>query len=199
MRRVVCTLAVCAGLVAGAIWVFFNGLPLPVTAADRAALLTARDLEPWIPGFAADAGEESTKKRMNFFLSRGIDTQYVYENLKAPSVGLLCNVREEPTEQDAADSFESLVAATRFSSRLLGFGRLLDSRIPLPSLTEQEDILRWGDSSRFIFMSLGSSKSTTFVARKGKRVFALLLVGPRIEDDGLRRVLLPRLEAISRG
>src|SRR5688572_32960176 len=97
-RRIGLALAAGAALLSAAGWCHFNGLPLPLTARDRAALVTARDLEPWVPGVSALGGTESYRKRVNFFRPEGTDIDYRYENLqsKAP-VAILSKVAAIPT------------------------------------------------------------------------------------------------------
>lgn len=198
-RRVLFGFGAFIGLLATAGWFFFNGLPLPVTAADRAALLTARDLEPWVPGLSAVEGTETVQKRMSFFWSRGIDTKYEYVNLKTPRVGLICRVTLCPTEQDAAGTFDVHAAATQMAFTFFGLGRLFDPSCPWHPVTERDDLLRWGDASNCVQYGDGNKSGTSFLARKGRRVFTLLLFGPWIQDEGLRRILPPRLEALGRG
>jgi hypothetical protein len=189
-------------LLVGVAWFYFNGLPLPMTAADRAALLTGRDLEPWVPGLSAMRGSESFRKRMTFLFGWGVDVEYNFENAREAAVpfSMRCTTTLRGTQEEAAGTFKALSSAG--SASLLAVrlaAKLSQPSTPAPSVVERNDLLKWGDASWCITMELEKHFALVFSARRGRHVFTLLIVGPRLEDEVLRKVLLSRLEYLELG
>ena len=64
--------------------------------------------------------------------------------------------------------------------------------------TERNDLLKWGDDSRCgLLVNQGFNVGNYFFARKGNKIFCLLIAGICIQDaEELRAVLLPHLERL---
>lgn len=196
-------LAVAVVVLVAAGWCFFNGLPLPVTAADHAAIVTARDFEPWVEGLSAKEGSESLGKRMTFFLGRGIDAHYRFEKLRGAGTpfGLICNITSRESDERAQATFEALGSASRImldgpvAFLAGGMGGQPAERL---ANAEHDEVLRWGDASSYSAYRTEKVTMATYVARRGRQVFALTLVGPHLDESILAKILRPRLEALGR-
>lgn len=172
-----------------------EGVPLPVTAAERAAMLTAHDLEPFVKGLSAREGSESWSKRhrlIDFIGPRGVDLNYRFEQLDLRTA-ILCTVKTYATPEAAASP--------------QAIGELFTPLMVLEALhgiktSSRDGALKWGDDSwcRWTTPDIGGGSSYVyvFVTRKGSRVFAVIVMGPHLVEKDLEKALLPRLEALER-
>jgi hypothetical protein len=188
-------------------WLFFNDFSPTITERDRAIIVTARDIEQWLPGLSALNGEETFSKKQ---VGGGVQIEYSFENLKKePRTSILCYIVEKATEADCAISFQTGqmwigmgqdLMSSVLADRAKAAGQ--DQVVGGPPLEIRDDLLPWGDGSNAWKTRRVDGFSTfSYRARKGRRLISLILtMGPglAIDDDGLRRILRPRLEALAR-
>ena len=169
-RRLIVIVVGMGVLVLAVGWFFFNGLPLPTMAADRATLLTAGDLEPWIPGLSTMRGSESFRKRMTFLFGWGVDLEYNFENAREADVpfSMRCTTTFRDTQKEAADTFKALSSAGSASLLAMRLTAMLSQpSTPAPSVVERNDLLKWGDASKCITSEVEKLFTLVFSARRG--------------------------------
>jgi len=136
---------------------------VPVTVADKEAVLDIADVALWLDGFSPDSSKESLKKTK--YLDKSYEIEYVYDDsLNADAPYLVCSTTLEPSFSDARISYSAMKA---------GFG-LGFSGEPGVKRVPRNDLFRWGDKSEFSLLEAdGLSFGNFFVGRKGKRVYMI--------------------------
>lgn len=173
------------GLVVGAGALFlFTAKTEPVNAADRAVLLTAKELDGQLEDFSYDPSKETITKQK--FLDDSYDVDYEYDS---DSLYLNCTVTVDPNASDAQTSFTAMWAGTKIGLRF-------DSDV---EVVPQDDWLRWGDASRFATLKTnGEPFGHMLIVRKGKHVFYLAMTGIVFEDSKqLNEFILPTLSRLT--
>ena len=136
---------------------------VPVTVANKEAVLDIADVALWLDGFSPDSSKESLKKTK--YLDKSYEIEYVYDDsLNADAPYLVCSTTLEPSFSDARISYSAMKA---------GFG-LGFSGEPGVKRVPRNDLFRWGDKSEFSLLEAdGLSFGNFFVGRKGKRVYMI--------------------------
>jgi hypothetical protein len=125
-------------IVGGGAFFLLTAKEVPVTTADREAVLDITDVALWIDDFSPDTSKESLKKTK--YIDKSYDIEYECDdpvNDDAPY--LMCSITVEPSISDARISYTAVKAG--FS---LGF-----SSEPGVKRVERNDLFRWGDNSEF--------------------------------------------------
>jgi hypothetical protein len=188
--------AVLLGIVALGALVYFRfiyEIEEPVTAADRAVVITAEHVAKFQPGFRPNPGLGNFKKVRH--LDGSMELTYEFETPDGAEVPLYvyCLVGVEPTTSDAKSVYaglglgegsQSLTTAVKVQEQL--------------QEVERNDLWGWGDKSRCALLKThGEIVGNFFMARKGRRYFALVITGVCFEDPPLIVQLLgPMLERL---
>ena len=150
-------------IVGGGAFFLLTAKDVPVTTADREAVLDITDVALLIDDFSPDTSKESLKKTK--YLDKSYEIEYEYsDSLNTDAPYLMCSITVEPSISDARISYTAVKAG--FS---LGFsGEPGVNRVP------RNDLFRWGDKSEFsLLQASGLSSGNVFVGRKGKRVYMI--------------------------
>ena len=176
-------------IVGGGAFFLLTAKDIPVTSADREAVLDITDVALWIDDFSPDTSRESLKKTK--YLDKSYEIEYEYDDsLNDDAPYLLCSITVEPSISDARISYTAVKAG--FS---LGF-----SGEPGVKRVARNDLFRWGDDSEFsLLKASGLSFGNVFVGRKGKRVYMITVSGVYFDESKeIRDLLGKKLRALER-
>jgi hypothetical protein len=172
---------------AGALYVWSSKTE-QVTAADRQLIVTAEELTNRGYDIEFDpAGETLEKTR---YLDKTAEIEYEYEHPDEDvPIYVNCSVHQESDAKEARTLYATLQVTVMAGMKLAGGG---------VEQTERNDLLKWGDDSRCgLLVNQGFNVGNYFFARKGNKIFCLLIAGICIQDaEELRAVLLPHLERL---
>lgn len=176
-----------AAIVAAA-WFFYSGLGTQVvelSGDQRAALHQAADLQEWYEFEVDESCEIWTGERL---FDGAVELGYEYDDPRDEAPYLNASLHYEPKMSDAVAIFTVLWQGAKLGVRLSETG----SRVE-----DKHDLFRWGDASRFGFLTQnGERYGIVFCARKGRRVYLLMTSGAVLEDAvDLDSFLRPKLEA----
>jgi len=145
----------------------------PLSAKDKAALLTIEDVALWMEDFSPDKSLESFSKKK--YLDGSYEIDYEFDdpaNEEAPYV--MCSIAVEPKVSDSLISYKAMHAG-------LNIGFAAEGEV---ELEERNSLFQWGDASKFsLIMSEGAPVGMVFSARKEKRVFLISISGVYFEDS----------------
>lgn len=176
-----------AAFVAAA-WFLYSGWGTQVIELNddqRAALHQAADLQEWYE-FEVDEGCEIwTGERL---FDGAVELGYEYDDPRDEAPYLNASLHYEPKMSDAVAIFTVLWQGAKLGVRFSDTATRVD---------DQHDLFRWGDASRFGFLTQnGERYGIVFCARKGRRVYLLMTSGAVLEDAvDLDAFLRPKLEA----
>lgn len=158
---------------------------LPITEQDKQVLVTAAWVAEWNEDWEPDSTLESFEK------IRNIDDSYelVYE-YDGEEIYISCDIGVDDSPSDAKGSYLALIAGHAIGLRIAGV-----------TLRDRRGLLSWGQQSKcaLIVNEEGSVVGNYFACRKGKRTFALMLVGLYFdESESLREFLVPLLERLDK-
>ena len=176
-------------IVGGGAFFLLTAKDVPVTTADREAVLDITDVALWIDDFSPDSSKESLKKTK--YIDKSYDIEYEYDDsLNDDAPYLMCSITVEPSISDARISYTAVKAG--FS---LGF-----SGEPGVKRVARNDLFRWGDDSEFsLLKASGLSFGNVFVGRKGKRVYMITVSGIYFDESAeIRDLLGEKLRALER-
>jgi hypothetical protein len=183
----VLSLALLAVLGAVSYTAFVRGLERPVRDEDRAVLVTLAELKPWL-----DQPPPGTERLRH---SRRVGSREIlYEFRSAPGSprGLYVN---------CTVTIESSLAAAQVGYRVISTGVTLGLKVAGGDVrieTESEGF-GWGDeSSSSTLLRGGDAIGHVFSARKGERLFSLVVAGVAFKQGVPAQLLQPvlsRLEA----
>ena len=176
-------------IVGGGAFFLLTAKDVPVTSADREAVLDISDVALWMDDFSPDSSKESLKKTK--YIDKSYDIEYEYDDsLNDDAPYLMCSITVEPSISDARFSYTAMKAG--FS---LGF-----SGEPGVKRVGRNDLFRWGDDSEFsLLKASGLSFGNVFVGHKGKRVFMITVSGVYFDESAeIRDLLCEKLRALER-
>ena len=176
-------------IVGGGAFFLLTAKDVPVTTADREAVLDISDVALWIDDFSPDSSKESLKKTK--YIDKSYEIEYEYDDsLNDDAPYLMCSITVEPSISDARISYTAVKAG--FS---LGF-----SGEPGVKRVARNDLFRWGDDSEFsLLKASGLSFGNLFVGRKGKRVYMITVSGIYFDESAeIRDLLGEKLRALER-
>ena len=161
----------------------------PLSANDKAALLTIEDVALWMEDFAPDKSLESFSKKK--YLDGSYEIDYVFEDSSddaAPYV--MCSIAVEQKTSDALISYKAVHVGLH-----IGFGA--EEGV---EQVERNDLFRWGDASKFCLLeSEGLPVGVVFSARKETRVFLVSISGIYFDDsETIKELLEEKLRALER-
>ena len=161
----------------------------PLSANDKAALLTIEDVALWMEGFAPDKSLESFSKKK--YLDGSYEIDYEFEDSSdeaAPYV--MCSIAVEPKASDALFSYKAMQAGLN-----IGFGAEEGVK-----QVERNDLFQWGDASNFCLLeSEGMPVGVVFSARKETRVFLITVSGIYFDDSAeIEELLGKKLRTLER-
>ena len=140
---------------------------LPISDKEWQVVIDARDLAAWSDGLPIEAQYEQLTKVRFFDFSHEVSYEYDHD---AYGVYLNSTLNVEKKASDALATYLPLWAATK-----AGLSLTAETEI---TVEEPEGFFAWGDQSRFaILHSNGSPFGNLFIARKGKKVFYLMVAG----------------------
>jgi hypothetical protein len=181
--------AAMAVLVAGAWFLFtkFGTRPFELTGDQRAALHQAADMQEWYD-FELDESRETWSGERLF--DGAVELSYEYDDPAEDAPYLNTSLHYEPKMSDAMTNFTVLWHSAKLGVKLSETETQVE---------EQNDLYRWGDSSRLAFLThRGARSGMIFCTRKGRRVYLLMTGGFVLEDAReLDDFLRPKLEALS--
>ena len=180
--------ALAFAVIVAAAWFFYSGLGTQVvelSGDQRAALHQAADLQEWYEFEVDESCEIWTGERL---FDGAVELGYEYDDPRDEAPYLNASLHYEPKMSDAVAIFTVLWQGAKLGVRLSETG----SRVE-----DQHDLFRWGDASRFGFLTQnGERYGIVFCARKGRRVYLLMTSGAVLEDAvDLDAFLRPKLEA----
>jgi hypothetical protein len=156
----------------GYFW-FIHEIEEPVTAADRAVLITAEQVAKFEPGFRPDPALGKFRKVRHLDGSRELTYEFETPDRAEQQFYIHCLVGVEPTASDAKDSYADL--RLEDNSKSVVHNAQAPERL---DEVERNDLWRWGDSSRCMLLKYqGVEVGNHFMARKGRRYFSLVITG----------------------
>jgi hypothetical protein len=177
-------------VLAAFVYGYFVGYRVALHPGDRELCVTVDDLLP-LPGGAVKLPAHEKLERL-FHTDGSKEVTYEYDaSGEAHPLFLSSGVSESTSDRDARTEFVGRQAAVGLGS--LVSGTKLDE---MP----RDDLLRWGDESRSTLLTVkGEPAGNYFLARKGSRLFSLILTGVYLDKpESLRAVVLPHLERMER-
>lgn len=175
--------ALCVG--AGALFLL-TAKELPFGPDERACVVTAQELAGWFE-FEPDAQHEVEVKRR--YIDRSYELEYEYDDPADEAPYVICTVSVERNSIDARQTYRLSLAADSAALSMWGLKK-----------TVRNDLLRWGDESEFATLEYeGEPAGHLFVARRGKRVFSLILTNGYFDDAAsIGELFGPVLESVAR-
>ena len=172
---------------AGALYVWSSKTE-ELTDGDRQLVVTADKLADHGFQFEFDpAGEKIEKTR---YVDKTAEIEYEYEHPDENTpLYINCSVHQESDAKEARTLYATLQVSVLAGMRLAGGG---------VEQTERNDLLKWGDDSRCgLLVNQGFNVGNYFFARKGNKIYCLLIAGDCIDNsEELRALLLPHLERL---
>ncbi len=171
-------------------WFLYSELgtkEIEVNDEQRAALHQAADLQEWHEFEVDESCEIWTGERL---FDGAVELAYEYHDPRDEAPYLNASLHYEPKLSDAVVIFTMLWQGAKLGVRYSD----TETRVE-----EQHDLFRWGDASRFGFLTQnGERYGIVFCARKGRRIYLLITSGAVLEDaEDLDAFLRPKLEAAS--
>ena len=161
----------------------------PLSANDKAALLTIEDVALWMEGFAPDKSLESFSKKK--YLDGSYEIDYEFDDPSEESAPyVMCSIAVEPKASDALISYKAMQTGLN-----IGFGA--EEGV---GQVERNDLFQWGDSSKFCLLEAeGMPVVVVFSARKETRVFLITVSGIYFDDSSdIEELLGKKLRALER-
>jgi len=162
-----------------------SGKPQPVTAADRAVVVTIQDLARHMHDFEPVASGETFKKTR--YLDGSHQLEYEYKSPREPPLYLRSSLSVEHSANDAVTNYGGMRIGAKVGFALSGKDKITQ--------VDRDDLLRWGDDSHCtLLQSGGKPVGNLFVARKGERVVSVILAGVYFEKPAaFQELMLPIL------
>jgi len=187
------TLGCCGAAIFGAVaWRVVDGTQEPMAAHERELLLTVEDLSPYVIGgmVGGPRSMETAEKRR--FPGGASELFYEYDAIDdVDGVYLASGMNFDATASDASMTYTGME-----------IGASLGLSMAEEDIVERDapELLQWGDESKStLLVSGGVPVGNVFVARKGRRVFHLILAGVYFDDPTVfQELVLPHLEAMDR-
>jgi len=178
-----------AALAAGAWFLFTKSGTRSIELNDeqRAALHQAADMQEWHEFEMDETCEIWTGSRL---FDGAVELSYEYDDPADDAPYLNTSLHYEPKLSDSVTNFTVLWQGAKLGVKFSD----TDTRVE-----EQNDLFRWGDSSRFAFLThKGARNGMIFCTRKGRRVYLLMSGGFVLEEaEEIDDFLRPKLEAAS--
>jgi hypothetical protein len=170
---------VCSGLGVGGYFLFVHEIDVPVEAADRSLVVTAKRVAEFVPKLRVEPARDTFQKVRTLDGSRQLT--YEYESIHDEDNILYVN--HQVYVDQTLDGAQGAYVGLGIGTRLFGFQQVKE--------VERNDLWKWGDTSRCaILMRDGKSVGNLFMARKGRRYFLLIIVGVYFEEKGAIHDLL---------
>lgn len=184
----------CCGLgIVGALgWRAVDGTEEPMAAHERELLLTAEDLSPFVIGGLVGGPRSMELAEKRRFPGGGTELSYEYDAVDdVDGVYLSSGINFDRTVSDANMTYTGME-----------IGASIGLSMAEEEIVERDapELLQWGDESRStLLLSGGVPVGNVFVARKGRRVFHLILAGVYFDDPAVfQDLVLPHLDAMDR-
>jgi hypothetical protein len=165
--------------------IFVSEVEVPMTDADMQFLPTAQQFAAKVNGLRATPGLERYRKVHQRY---GREVSYIYGNPGQGQNGfyLGCFAIILPSEWDAKSKYLRASTYLEVGPDWPGKSDLTRQDMPQP--------YHWGNESQCYLLLQGREViGRSFTARKGKRVFHLVIIGPRVTGEILKEVLDPVL------
>ena len=160
---------------------------LPVEEGDRAALVTADTLRPWMSEtFDPARGTTKISKRRYLDGSHTLEYEFEYE-ADEEYLYIGCTLNHERSIPDAKTLYTMSKAGSKIGVSLEDV-----------ELRSRNDLFRWGETSECSLMVMedGRELGNHFIGRKGTRVFDVSISGIYWDQgDDLKELLGPVLRA----
>jgi hypothetical protein len=177
-----------AALVAGGWFLFttYGSRPVELTGDQRAALHQAADMRKWHDFEVDESCEIWSGERL---FDGAVELSYEYDDPADDAPYLNASLHYEPKLSDSVTNFTFLWQAAKIGVKFSETSTEVEDR---------HDLFRWGDASRFAFLSHDGERSgMIFCTRKGRRVYLLMIGGFALEDAReIDAFLRPKLEAV---
>jgi hypothetical protein len=184
----------CIALLGGLGWLYLaTAKDVAILPKDEAVVVQVEDVRQYLgEKFTPLASAETIKKSRYFDGSHEIDYTYDHPRDGQQTLYLSNTVGIERDVSEAIGNYHGSRVAIRATMSVLGETKLTH--------TDRNDLFRWGDdSSLSIISSDGEPVGNLFCARKGNRVFTLLMVGLYFDDaEGIRNLLGPKLAQLEK-
>jgi len=164
----------------GSFYLFLTAKEQPLSAKDKAALLTIEDVALWSEDFSLDKSLESFSKKR--YLDGSYEIDYEFDDpADEDSPYVMCSIAVEPKGSDALIAYKAMQAG-------INIGFAAEGEV---ELVERNDLFQWGDASKFsLILSGGVPVGMVFSARKDIRVFLISVSGICSDDPVLIEALL---------
>jgi hypothetical protein len=168
-------------------WKFLVPHQLAVREADRAALVTIRDLEHVLKGFTHRSDAELLRKTLH--PNGVIELRYEYLHPdQQRELYLLCRIEVHPSRKSAREAYARL--ANRETP---------EAPISSIAYADLDDTVPWADSARLgVLTQGGKPRGHCILCRQDDRVLCVELFGQVFEDgEGFQDIVFPRLDALA--
>lgn len=181
-------LLACCGIGGLVYFVNIREIAETVTAEDRELAVTAEDILHHAPDVQVDPTLGKLRKVSHVDRSRELEYEFEAAEGTGP-LYIFFNASVQPTNNDAQWAYSGLGIGLGY-----GFARGGENL----QQEERNDLWSYGEQSRCVILTNKHGKvGNLFVARKGRRVFMLLIVGVYFEDSGaISELLTPMLERL---
>ena len=168
-------------------WKFFLPHRVAVRDADRAAILTIRDVRPVLKGFTPRTDAELLHKTVHPNGVLELRYEYLHPDQQR-ELYLLCRIEVHPSRKSAREAY----------------ARLANRETPEVPIAEvlyesMNESLPWADSARLGVLSQnGKPRGHCFLCRQDDRLLCVELFGQFFEDgEGFQDLVSPRLDALA--
>jgi hypothetical protein len=177
-------------IVAGAfLYGLFVGYKVALKPDDRALILTVDEVATALEDFKKVDTAETLERRL--YTDGSKELSYEYEDIQgAHPIYVMSTMSAATSARDARAEYIGLVAGVRLGTTLLEDDMKEEPR---------DDLLKWGDESRSTILTMnGNRAGNYFVARKGDRIFSLMVSGVYYDDPAMFDALVrPHLERMT--
>ena len=160
------------------------GVDVEPHPGDRELVVTIEDVTAGME-FTKDPTKESLKR--TWYIDGSVDVAYEYNGAEGKlPVYVSSQASRNTSSQDATNEYLGMKLGASAVFRVMGEN---------VTETQRDDLLKWGDDSSSVLLSVpGGHVGNCFVARKGDKVFMLIVTGVFFDDKTtLEGVLLPKL------
>jgi hypothetical protein len=145
----------------------------PPSQAERQLVVDIELLAEFLGGFEPRLEHQTAVKRT--FLDSSYEIDYLYDNPEEAHPYIECCLAVDTDVMGAEASYFGMWSGSKM-------GIHLTAEVDV-EIAERNDLFSWGDQSRFAILQVdGQPTGYLFVARKGKKVFHLLIGGVYLDE-----------------
>lgn len=177
-------------LVGAMLYGLFVGYHVALKPGDRERLITIDDITAQLPQVTRAASAPEKIERL-WHTDASVEISYEYDGSEtATPIYLTSTVSQAMSSRDAENEYFGYTAGMKVGAAVSGVGL---------KETPRDDLLKWGDESRSTLLtSDGQPAGNYFIARKGSRIFILMVSGIYFDEpEAFQALVKPRLDRMA--